>query len=320
MCDKGIVFDVQRYTINDGPGLRTELFLKGCPLRCQWCSNPEGWAPVIEWGAYPSKCISLKKCGLCTTACPVKGVLNFKHDKLTSIDNSKQVDYTACERVCPSDAIKQWGREMSVADCMTIIRKDKAYYKQSGGGITVSGGESLLQSEFVLALFKACQQEGIQTCCETTFYTDWRKVEALLPYTDLWISDLKQMDSAVHRQYTGGGNERILDNLKRLTAAKQNLILRIPVIPHVNDDMVNIKATADFILNELHGRVQTLQLLSFMRLGVEKYKSLHIPYGMAGIKINRKAFQAHVAELAAYFNQRGIHCLVGTKEEQKTEK
>ncbi|KRK33300.1 (2S)-3-sulfopropanediol dehydratase activating enzyme [Loigolactobacillus bifermentans] len=318
MADKGIVFDVQRYTIHDGPGLRTELFLKGCPLRCQWCSNPESWAPAIEWGAYQSKCISLSKCGLCTPACPVKGILNFKRDKLTAIDNSKQVDYTDCEKACPADAIKQWGKTMSVSECMTIICKDKSYYEQSGGGVTVSGGEALLQSEFVLSLFKACQKEGIQTCCETTFYADWKKVEALIPYTDIWISDIKHMDPMIHRQYTSGDNKIILENLKRLTDLKQELILRIPVIPNVNDDRTNIEATADFILNELHGRVRTLQLLSFMRLGVEKYQSLNIPYGMEGIELDREAFQEHVAEIAAYFNRRGIHCLVGTKEQEDT--
>lgn len=320
MGKNGIVFDIQRFTISDGPGLRTELFLKGCPLRCQWCSNPEGWAPVIEWGAYPSKCISLGKCGLCTSACPVKGVLNFKQGKLTSIDNSKQVDYSACEKACPSDAIKQWGRKMSVADCMTIICKDKDYYQQSGGGVTVSGGESLMQSDFVAELFEACQTEDIQTCCETTFYTDWQNVEKILPYTNIWISDLKQMDTTIHRQYTGGGNELILENLRKLTDLKQKLILRIPVIPDVNDDMANIKATADFILNDLHGRVKVLQLLSFMRLGVEKYKSLNIPYGMKGVHINRTEFQAHVEEIAGYFNQRGIRCIVGTKDKQETKK
>lgn len=320
MTQKGIVFDIQRFTIHDGPGLRTELFLKGCPLRCQWCSNPEGWSTDIEWGAYQSKCISLQKCGLCTSNCPIEGVLKFKHDTLASINNRKHVDYTACADVCPSDAIKQWGQAMTVDECMAIIRKDKDFYERSGGGVTVSGGESLLQSHFVAELFEACQKENIQTCCETTFYTDWKTVEEVLPYTNIWISDLKHMDSAVHRSYTGGGNEFILDNLKKLTDLKQELILRIPVIPKVNDDMANISATADFILGELHGRVKTLQLLSFMRLGVEKYQALNIPYGMKGIEIDREAFQAHVNELADYFNSRGIHCLVGTKEKQASEK
>ena len=165
-------------------------------------------------------------------------------------------------------------------------------------------------------LFQACKDEGIHTCCESTFCADWKEVEKVLPYTDLIISDIKHMDSRIHKEYTGAGNERILDNLKRLAGGDRELILRIPVIPNVNDDMANIEATADFIINGLDGRVRTLQLLSFMRLGEEKYASLGMPYQMEDVKINRKVFQKHVGELAEYFNSRGIHCLVGTKEKQ----
>ena len=205
---------------------------------------------------------------------------------------------------------------MSVEDCMKEIRKDRGYYDRSGGGVTVSGGEPLIQSDFVAELFQACKEEGIHTCCESTFCADWKEVEKVLPYTDLIISDIKHMDSRIHKEYTGAGNERILENLKRLAGGDRELILRIPVIPNVNDDMANIEATANFIINELDGRVRTLQLLSFMRLGEEKYASLGMPYQMEDVKINRKVFQKHVGELAEYFNSRGIHCLVGTKEKQ----
>ena len=165
-------------------------------------------------------------------------------------------------------------------------------------------------------LFKACKAEGIQTCLESTFHMPWSEVEKVLPDTDIVISDIKHMDSALHKQYTGVGNERVLENLKKLAEENRELILRIPVIPGVNDDMENIAATADFILNELNGRVRTLQLLSFMRLGEEKYTSLGMPYEMKDVKMNRRSFQKHVSELADYFNSRGIHCLVGTKEKE----
>jgi pyruvate formate lyase activating enzyme len=222
----------------------------------------------------------------------------------------------ACHDECPSDAIKKWGNIMSVEECMKEIRKDRGYYERSGGGVTVSGGEPLLQSDFVAELFKACREEGIQTCCESTFYADWKDIEKVLPYTDIIISDIKHMDTEIHKQHTGVNNEKILENLKRLAAENRELILRIPVIPNVNDDMENIEATADFILNELNGRVRTLQLLSFMRLGEEKYASLNMPYQMEGVKVNRRSFQKKVEKLAEYFNSRGIHCLVGTKEKQ----
>lgn len=249
-------------------------------------------------------------------ACPEKEVLSFKRGKLTAIDRSKCTNCMACYEACPSDAIKQWGKQMSVEDCMKEIRRDKGYYERSGGGVTVSGGEPLLQSDFVAELFKACKEEGIQTCCESTFHADWKEIEKILPVTDIMISDIKHMNSEIHKKYTGVRNDRILENLKKLTAENRELILRIPVIPGVNDDMENIEATADFILNQLGGRVRTLQLLSFMRLGEEKYASLGMPYQMEDVKVNRKSFQKHVTEIADYFTSRGIHCMVGTKEKQ----
>lgn len=313
---QGVIFNIQRFTIHDGPGVRTELFLKGCPLRCRWCSNPEGWKPEIELGIYKAKCISEKKCGACLEACPKPGTLKFYRGKLVEMDRARCEDCRACYEACPSDAIKLWGKRMSISECMREIRKDRGYYERSGGGVTISGGEPLLQSAFVSELFRSCKEEDIHTCCESTLCVDWKDIERVLPYTDLVISDLKHMDSIQHRKYTGVGNGLILKNLKKLAEIKRDLILRIPVIPGVNDDMENIEATADFILQEMKGRVRTLQLLSFMRLGEEKYASLNLPYPMESLRISRKIFQKHVEELAEYFNSRGIHCLVGTKEKQ----
>ncbi|MBN7772959.1 (2S)-3-sulfopropanediol dehydratase activating enzyme [Clostridium aminobutyricum] len=316
MSRQGIIFNIQRFTIHDGPGIRTELFLKGCPLRCDWCSNPESQMASIQLGVYKSKCISRKKCGACEKACPEEGILNFTRGKLTSIDRSKCTNCLACYNACPSDAIKQWGKPMSVEECLKEIRKDKGYYDRSGGGVTISGGEPLIQSDFVAELFKACKDEGIHTCLESTFYADWEEIEKILPYTDIIISDIKHMDINIHKKYTGVHNTRILENLKRLTTEECELILRVPIIPNVNDDMDNIKATADFILDELGGHVRVLQLLSFMRLGEEKYLSLGMPYKMEDVRVNRRSFQKRINELADYFNSRGIHCQVGTKEKQ----
>ncbi|EOI55436.1 hypothetical protein I592_01322 [Enterococcus gilvus ATCC BAA-350] len=316
LSKQGIVFNIQRFTLHDGPGLRTEIFLKGCPMRCDWCGNPESWSTQIEVGVYKKKCISKNKCGLCLLTENDENSLTFQKGKLASIDSKICKNCTALANACPSDAIKQWGEEMSVDECMHIIRKDKEYYERSSGGVTVSGGEALLQSDFVAELFFECKKENIQTCFETTFYSNWRNVEMLLPDTDIWISDIKHMDTKIHRKRTGVGNELILKNLIKLTELDRELILRIPVIPEFNDDMDNIEATADFILNKLNGRVRTLQLLSFMRLGVEKYEALGIPYAMDGLKVNRKSFQKKVEKIAEYMNSRGIHCVVGTKEKQ----
>jgi pyruvate formate lyase activating enzyme len=202
---------------------------------------------------------------------------------------------------------------MSVAQSMAIILRDKGFYERSGGGVTVSGGEPLLQSDFVLELFKACQQENIHTCIESSLYANWQRIEPLLPYTDLWIADIKLMDSDLHKKHTGADNHKILRNLKQLSETGKEIILRIPVIPAINDSSENMHATARFILDDMNGKVSELQLLSFMRLGEEKYDSLGLPYKMKDRHFDRIAFQKRVDDMADYFNQQGIRCLVGTK-------
>ena len=313
MSTNGIVFNIQRFTIHDGPGMRTELFLKGCPLRCRWCSNPESQRAGIEPGLYKSKCIGLKQCGACKAVCPKDNVIQFLRNKPIRVDRNICEGCLVCGDNCPSDAIKRWGQKMSVDECMEIICRDSGYYEESGGGVTVSGGEPLLQADFVAELFKRCREEKIQTCLETTFCAAWSEVEKVLPYTDLIITDLKIMNGEIHRAYTGADNHLIHENIRKIANLHKELILRIPVIPHVNDDDMNIEKTADFILEDLNNDIKVLQLLSFMRLGVEKYESLGREYPMKTLRFSRHSFQKRVAKIAEYFNERGINCIVGTR-------
>lgn len=325
--NRGILFNIQRYTIHDGPGIRTELFLKGCPLSCQWCGNPEGRARHIQPGVYEKKCLGMERCGLCMESCGCGDALVFqdvtpeaqkKRDvsvyRLTSIDRSLCIGCMKCAESCPGDAIKQWGVEMTVSEIMETIRKDIPYYESSGGGVTISGGEPLLQADFVTEILKQCKKETIHTCLESTFCMEWRIIERAMPYTDMMITDIKHMDPEIHQQYTGMSNGQILENLRRISALEKPLIIRIPVVPGVNDNQSNMTATADFILEEMGGHMTQMQLLPFMRLGEEKYASLGMPYLMVEPELDRETFQERIKAFAAYFKSRGIPCLVGTKE------
>ena len=312
---KGTIFNIQHFTIHDGPGIRTELFFKGCPLECRWCSNPEGLKPYIQPGVYKSKCISSGKCSLCKDVCETEGALTFYRARPV-IDKELCTRCMRCADVCPSEAIKAWGREISIDEAMKEILRDRGYYERSGGGVTVSGGEPLLQADFIGELFRECRRNEIHTCCESCLHIDRSHVEKILPWTDLFITDIKLMDSDEHKKYTGTGNEKILQNIRRLAESGIELIIRIPVIPGVNDNEDNMKKTADFIINELDGKVRTLQLLSFMRLGEEKYRSLGMEYNMKDVKFHRKSFQNRINGFCEYFKSRGINCLVGTREKE----
>ena len=308
-----VVFNIQRFTIHDGPGIRTEIFLKGCPLACRWCSNPESQKARIEPGVYPSRCIGEKICAACRRACPVEEgrCIRFSEGRIESIDREKCTRCMRCAPVCPSEAIRTWGQEMEEDELMQLILRDRHYYETSGGGVTISGGEPLMQAEFVCSLLERCRREKIHTCVETTLYAPRETMLSVCCLSDLIISDLKVMDSRIHREQTGVGNDLILENMKALCRENRDLILRIPVIPGINNDRQNMEATARFILDEPDNRILYLELLPFMHLGEEKCASLGRPYLMHDISVDREAFHNEIAQWVRFFEEQGIRCRTG---------
>ncbi len=279
MTDYAIISNIQKYTIHDGPGIRTEIFFKGCPLRCLWCSNPEALEVKPELGFYPDKCLGEAACGWCRRACPDPPPAGMHVSARFDTDRCRAC--LKCADACPAGTIRLWGKRWTVPELMEEIRKDRSFYDKSGGGVTLSGGEVLLQWEFAAALLRSCKAEGIHTCTESALHVPWAHAEAVFQYTDLVITDIKHMDSARHKAITGVGNERILDNIRRTAALGKPLVIRTPVVPGYNGDEENIRRTGEFLRDALGGAVVQYQLLPYRKMGTEKYASIRRPYPMA---------------------------------------
>ena len=279
-----LVSNIQKYTIHDGPGIRTEIFFKGCNMRCPWCSNPETIDPKPRLGVYPTKCLSLQKCGYCIKTCPIPGHSPIIHDENGLLVTIKMVPEChscyLCADVCPSRAIKLWGEFYALEELMKIIEEDRGFYERSGGGVTLSGGEVMLQWEFAQMLLKTCKEAGINTCVESALNCPTAHMEAVYQHTDLVITDIKHMDTKKHLEYTGAGNELILENIRRTVDLGKKLVVRTPIVIGYNSDDANIRATGAFLRGELGGRIVQYQLLPYRKMGTEKYDSLCLGYPM----------------------------------------
>lgn len=291
---KGLIFNIQKFSVNDGPGIRTTIFLKGCPLRCLWCFNPEGIRiyPEIMWEN--EKC---KRCFSCIEICPKNAILCKKN--LISIKEEKCNKCHKCEEVCIYQAIRVTGKYMTVKEVLDEVRRDKLFYKKSGGGVTLSGGEVTMQPEFSLEILKQSKKEGFHTAIETCGYVKWDIFKRLLPYIDLIMYDLKQKDKLKHIEYTGKSNNLIFENLKKIDRAGIPIWIRIPIIPGYTDQKENIFGIAYFI-KSLYS-VQRVDLLPYHSLGIPKYKNLRKKYLLKSIepydKEQMKEFKRNITSI-----------------------
>lgn len=309
----GTVFNIQRFTVHDGPGIRTEIFIKGCTLRCKWCSNPESFLEKEQVGVFPTKCIGTEKCGDCADICPQGAeTLRFRDGKIEEIDRTKCTDCMKCTTVCPTDSLKAWGRKMTVDEVMKLVLADRAFYDNTGGGVTISGGEALFQWEFVLEILKRCKEEGIHTCVESALNINRSVVEAVLPYCDMLITDIKMMDAEQHKKYTGAGNGLILDNIRYISSKRIPMVIRLPIIPGVNNNLHHVREVGRFMTEAMKERPVQVQFLRFRRLGEEKYRSLGMPYRMEDVDPERNAFEADIKEMVEVLRKFGLPAYAGT--------
>jgi pyruvate formate lyase activating enzyme len=275
--DKGIIFNVKRFSVHDGPGIRTSIFLKGCPLNCIWCHNPEGIDPGVTIWYNSSSCIA---CGRCVISCPEEALKlrNGTGGKYVEINRTLCRVSGNCVKECPTGAMQFTGVEITVDELMVEIRKDMVFYQTSGGGITLTGGEPLYQEEFSTGILKACKNENISTAIETSLYCERGTLENFFGLTHLFIVDIKIFDSVLHQKYTGKTNSIILENIRFLADNKINLALRVPVIPGITDSDPNLAKINEFV-SDLKLPCP-IEYLPYNLLTENKYKKLNIPFLM----------------------------------------
>ena len=267
----GTIYNIQRFSLHDGPGIRTTVFLKGCPLRCLWCHNPESQLVRPQLSLLADKCLG---CGRCIDVCDVHSIVDGRH----AIDYGRCVGCGRCADVCVAGALEIMGRGADAAEILDEVLRDSEFYRTSGGGMTVSGGEPTMQADFCAEILRGAHERGIHTALETCGQAPWHVFEKLLPHLDMALYDVKQMDPDLHRKYTGVDNRLILENLARLCAADQKIevVARTPVIPGYNDQPENFRALADFLL--VQPRRARVEILPYNPLAESKYQRIGKEY------------------------------------------
>jgi len=268
---KAWIFDIQRYSINDGPGIRTTVFFKGCPLECLWCDNPESQSRLPQLFYFESLCT---RCHRCVSACPNEAISVGPEDSVLT-DREKCNTCGTCTVICPNEARMITGKLMSLDEVLDIVRQDTLFYRNSGGGVTASGGEASTQPAFLIEFFRRCREIGIHTTLDTTGHVQWKILKGILKNTDLVLFDIKHIDPGIHRELTGVDNSLILENARRITEGGWEIWMRFPLIPGCNDSERNIRDTGRFTLGL---GLERIDILPYHRLGTGKYKRLGREY------------------------------------------
>ncbi|MCT8978426.1 glycyl-radical enzyme activating protein [Clostridium sp. CX1] len=296
----GTVINIQKYSIHDGPGIRTTVFLKGCPLKCWWCHNPESQSLKHEIMFFEERCTG---CGSCIKRCPEKAI-QFK-DSYPVVDENKCKICGKCTDFCPNNAREYVGKDMTAQELMREIIKDEVFYDESNGGVTFSGGEPLIHADFLAQLLKLCKERGIHTAVDTSGYVAWENFEKIFDKVDLFLFDLKHMNNDMHKKYMDVPNDLILENLKKLSDKNCNIFIRMPIIAGVNDDSEHIEKAIEFIekLNVLQ-----VNLLPYHKMGMDKYRRLKMDYRLSGME---KPSNERMEEIADKFKKSGIRIKIG---------
>jgi pyruvate formate lyase activating enzyme len=305
---KGLVFDIQRYSIHDGPGIRTVVFLKGCPLNCLWCCNPESQRMRPELEFRSTLC---QQCGKCISVCPEGAINPDVHIlPIEKIDRLKCTNCGECVQICPNDALRMSGQWRESEEVFQDCLKDAHAFRRSTGGVTLSGGEPLLQPEFTFEILSKLFDRNIHTAIETTGYAPWKMIESLIPYINLFLFDIKHMNPEKHMAFTGVSNKLPLENLYRLGKTHANIVIRIPFIPGYNDDLENLNAIASLAVGL---SVSEVHIMPFHQLGKSKYDRFGYNYQMKNLNgvLESEKSRFALQKALTFFSEAGFTARIG---------